>query len=140
MGRMRILLYAPLFPASCPQIARTISQVLHVYAEVDELGQYTACWPQLRQLSAVAHLLILVSDKGELHKKEATKLWDMLFDFLDRDSHAVEMTAALRRAAIALGIEPRPHQSVVNLVGPIDGQFPFDFDPLSWFTIGDGDA
>ena len=134
---MKVLLYAPLYPSSCPQIARTISQILHIYAEVDELGQYRACWPQLRQLSAVAHLLILVSDKGELHIKEAKTLWDMLFDFLDRDRHALEITAAFRTAALALGIEPRPLANVQPIYPQMDSHFPFDLDPLSWFTIGE---
>lgn len=139
---MKILLYAPLYPSTCPQIARTVSQILHIYEEVDAQGQYRVCWPQLRQLSAVGQLLILVCDKGEFHPREAKRLWDMLLGFLDRDKHAIEMAAALRQAARALGVEPNGVQefSAMEANGMLnqpDSHFPFDFDPLSWFTIGE---
>jgi hypothetical protein len=156
--RLRLLLHAPGLPQSCPQIARAISQILHTYIEADAIGHYRASWPQHRQLSTVGHLLILITAQGELHHRESQRLWELLIDFLSRDTYAHAMVESFVRAAAVLGVEVAmpPRVAARPGVAPVDGHIgeaagalsglgamgwgnaplPMGFDPLAWFTVG----
>ena len=156
--RLRLLLHAPGFPTSSPQIARAISQILHTYIEADEIGHYRASWPQHRQLPTVGHLLILVTAQGELHQREAQRLWELLVEFLSRDTYAHAMVESFVRAAAVLGVDVAMPLKTAAAPGvaPVDAHIaetggglggmgamgwgnaplPMGFDPLAWFTVG----
>ena len=88
-------------------LSRVVSQILHIYADVDTFGHFRESWPQLRQLTTCAHLLILCMSAGEFHHLEAVRLWELLLNFLERHGTmwpaSMDLVTGLQRAASVFG-------------------------------------
>ena len=114
ISRLRILLYSGVLQTSChakSTLTRCVSQMLSIYQDADAIGHFRESWQQLRQLTTCAHILILATAAGELHRKEATQTWTTLIRFLERLQSfwpsASRTIQALHKAALAFRMSPR---------------------------------
>lgn len=88
--RLRILLYIPhlthlrLAAQAHSAIARAVTQILHIYAELIAIKQLNPSWPQIQRLVVCGQLLILCYESGELRGYEAQTLFGMVVDMLDK--------------------------------------------------------
>lgn len=86
--RLRILLYLPLIshatlaPLAYATIARAVTQIFYAYSDLVSARQLKPSWPQLHRLVICGQLLILCHDAGELHRREAEILFQLLIDLL----------------------------------------------------------
>lgn len=88
--RLRIFLYIshlthPRLAAQAHSaIARAVTQILHIYAELIAIKQLNPSWPQIQRLVVCGQLLILCYESGELRSYEAQTLFGMVVDLLDK--------------------------------------------------------
>ncbi|KIR99758.1 hypothetical protein L804_02390 [Cryptococcus deuterogattii 2001/935-1] len=87
---LRIFLYIPhlthlrLAAQAHSAIARAVTQILHIYAELIAIKQLNPSWPQIQRLVVCGQLLILCYESGELRGYEAQTLFGMVVDLLDK--------------------------------------------------------
>ncbi|WVQ83741.1 hypothetical protein IAT38_005885 [Cryptococcus sp. DSM 104549] len=87
---LRILLYTPhlthprLSAQAHAVVARAITQILHIYAELVSIKQLNPSWPQIQRLVVCGQLLILCHESGELRAYEAQTLFGLVVDLLDK--------------------------------------------------------
>lgn len=65
-------------------ITRAVSQIFQSYSDLVAIGNLNPSWPQLQRLVVCGQLLILCHEAGELHRREATLLFQMLLEFLEK--------------------------------------------------------
>lgn len=86
--RLRILLYLPhignpqLAPLAFSTITRAVEQIMYSYSDLISVNQLNPSWPQVQRLVICGQLLILAHDAGELHRREARTLFQLLHDLL----------------------------------------------------------
>ncbi|WOO79139.1 putative transporter [Vanrija pseudolonga] len=136
---------------SLPLLARVTSQILSTFAELASLGHLSPAWPQVRQIVACGHLVVVCTASGELHQLEARRLVEILLDVLGRFAQVwpstVDLVVGFRRAADSLGLGIAPEDMETPLAAPLPQggstfeeinqwllDFPFDFDISSDFA------
>ncbi|GMK58681.1 hypothetical protein CspeluHIS016_0601230 [Cutaneotrichosporon spelunceum] len=150
---LRILLYLPhigherLAPQAWSTITRAVEQIMYSYSDLISVNQLNPSWPQVQRLVVCGQLLILAHDAGELHRREAQTLFQLLHDLLlkhqDTWPICAELIIGFQAVTREFDLEVGPEHSVPFL--PVDGAvdpqvdgwpyaFGFDFD-LSTFAF-----
>lgn len=86
--RLRAILYLPLITHATRSamaytaITRAVTQILYAYSDLVSIQQLKPSWPQVQRLVVTGQLLILCHEAGELHRREAEILFQLMLDLL----------------------------------------------------------
>lgn len=115
---LRVLLYIPHIghaqysTQAFGAIVRAVTQIMYAYNDLIAAKQLNPSWPQVKRLVACGHLLILSYEAGEIHRREAQSLFQMLVDLLDKHKETwpvcADLIAGFVHAASCFDIEVGP--------------------------------
>lgn len=115
---LRVLLYIPHIghahysAQAFGAIVRAVTQIMYTYNDLIAAKQLNTSWPQVKRLVTCGHLLILSYEAGEIHRREAQSLFQMLVDLLDKHKETwpvcTDLIAGFVHAAACFDIEVGP--------------------------------